>query len=337
MGDLGTIKGKWVSVSSKVASSTDEENYSELSSLRNSLPEMEKAYKNNREKSIKFIKKLVSVADEEKLITFKNTPNVERVNGQQLVRYELGLKKEKILPFYQKMQTEIDKDPDFSNFKGFVDQGLVDYLQSQEFDEVFSYLDKNNTLVLWTDIQGFPAIIENTMRIVPPDSALQLKDKQVNVVFKMVISDINKALDIKAPAGSITIEKLISDFDNGSISEARLKGKSAALKSQLSSIRAQSELVYDTNSSYGKTPFTLGPCKETAGTLFGDSGVTKLLNAATGNDMSKATCVSKGTTGKVSSYAVSAPLPDIDGFSWCVDSTGNSKQIIGVLKSDVCK
>ena len=158
-----------------------------------------------------------------------------------------------------------------------------------------------------------------------------------NIILKVIISDINKSLNIKAPTDSVSIEKLMSDYENR-IDSTRMKGKSAALKSNLSAVRAQAELIYDeTGNSYGKNPFTLGPCKKTAGTLFANTSIASYLEEATDNNMSTATCVSKGVIGNVASYAVSAPLPDVEGFSWCVDSTGNSKQIIGVLKSDVCK
>jgi len=75
----------------------------------------------------------------------------------------------------------------------------------------------------------------------------------------------------------------------------------------LSTIRAQAELAYDKNgSSYGKNPFSLGPCKQIAGTLFADSEIVSLLNNTTEKNMSLATCVSSGTVGKVTSYAVSS-------------------------------
>jgi hypothetical protein len=89
--------------------------------------------------------------------------------------------------------------------------------------------------------------------------------------------------------------------------------------------------------SYGKNPFTLGPCKLTAGTLFGDSSFSKLLNNVTKDNPSIATCVSSGYVGNVSSWAVSTPIPGDDGFSWCVDSSGASVRIIDFLKGASCR
>jgi hypothetical protein len=135
----------------------------------------------------------------------------------------------------------------------------------------------------------------------------------------------------------MSIDDLIKTFEK-STESARTQGKASSVKAAMSNIRAQSEIIYDkTNYSYGKNPFTLGSCKQTPNTLFADKDVVIFINSATDNNMSLATCVSKGVVGKVTSFAVSAPLPGQDGFSWCVDNTGNSKQIVGSLKGDVCR
>jgi len=215
-GDLSYVKGKWIKISSQEASSTNKTSYSPLSSFSDKIPNMEKSYKENSEKAFKFIKKVVTIADEEKLVAFKNKPQAEKVDGRQLIKYELTLRKEAILPFYAKLQDEINKDPDFSNFRSMIDQGLIDYLKSEEFEQVFTYLNNNNSFVFWTDDKGFPAIVQNTTRIVPPDTAAQLKGKQIDIVFKVIISDINKTLDIKVPSDAVPIEEIIKDLEKNS-------------------------------------------------------------------------------------------------------------------------
>jgi hypothetical protein len=338
LGDISLYKGKWIDVSSKISTSTIpyEYRYSYLSELQTSIPEAEKEYKANRDKFVKLIKKAVSIADEEKLIRFKSNPSSEKIDGRQLTRYELSLKKEALLSFYKKLQQEITNDPDFVKYDSIADVGLVDYLQSEEFNQVFDYVDKNYNLVLWTDSSGFPAIIQNTMRIVPADSAVQLANKQVNLIFKLTIDKINQSINIETPTDAVTIEKIMTDMKNIT-DPGRTKGNQASLKANLSNMRAQAEISYDSQTSYGKNPFALGPCKKTANTLFADTNIAKSLETATGNNISSATCVSKGTVGKVSSYAVSVPMPGKSGFSWCIDSRGSSKEIIGAIKSDICK
>jgi uncharacterized pyridoxamine 5'-phosphate oxidase family protein len=331
-GSYATIKGKWVKVTSQVAT-TSKNSYS--SDLGSELPKLEKEYKEKRDKIIKLLVKAASIADEEKLVAFKSSPRKEKIEGRELVRYDITIRKEAILPFYKKLGQEVDSNPDYSDFKGIVDQGLIEYLESKEFDEVFDYYNKNSEYIFWTDIAGFPAAIQNTLRIIPPDTATQLKGKQVNIIFKLGLNDINKPVTIEAPTGAVSLETVMKDFEKNAYGS---DGELAAMKSNLSFVRSQAEIVYDkTKQSYGTKPFTLGACKQTASTLFANKDVFASITKATNDNPSKATCVSKGTTGKVTSYAVSVPLPDDADYSWCIDSTGQSKQIMGNLKSDSCE
>ena len=109
------------------------------------------------------------------------------------------------------------------------------------------------------------------------------------------------------------------------------------MRANLSLLRSQAELVWDnSDGGYGLKAFALGPCKQTASTLFGDKEIFSIIDKATNGDPSNATCVSKMLSGKVNSYAISVPFSDSPGYSWCVDSSGSSKQITGALKKDGC-
>jgi hypothetical protein len=354
---LATIKGKWISFpikatasnSSSTASSSEEyyTDYSPLSSIQSGISSGEERYKENRDKAVKLVKKVVSIADEEQIFVFKNKPTPEKIGDRNLVKYVLGLKKDKILTFYTRIQDEINNNADFEEYRNvFVDQGYINYLKSDEFSQTFDYIDKNNTLTLWVDKDGFPAVVENVMRVVPPNSAAALKDKQINIVFKLDISNINQPVDIQAPSDAVSFDKITEEMtggsatssDNGgSFTEAQLKAQQAVMSSSFSNMRAQAELFYSqSQDTYGEKTFALGSCSNTAGTIFGDEKIFKLINTATRNNPSIATCVSSGNPGKVTSWAISAPLPGDDGFSWCVDSTGFSKRIIDKLKEKKC-
>ncbi len=336
-GDLSNVKGKWIKIPGDEATSTPNSpySYSVLSYLKTSIATTEKSYKENRAKSFKLLKKAIEVADEVKLISFRSNPRSEKVDGRQLIKYEITVNRDALVPYYKRLEEEINKNSDFKDYKSYVDQGLIDYLQSDEFKEVFDYVDNNNQFVIWTDESGLPAMVQDTFRVVPPDTATQLADKQVNLVFKLSINDINKKVNIEAPKDFTLIDKFISDFEKNTGS-ASIKGKDASMKANLSNIRASAELFYDINSSYGKT-LTLGVCKKTTGTLFADTNIAKALDSATENNIISATCVANGTSGKATSYAISVPLPSDKTYSWCIDSQGASKQIIGAIKSDVCR
>ena len=198
--DLASLKGKWIKVPTNIASSTNSQNYySELSYLAKELPEYEKTYKENRQNFLDLTKQIISIADSEKLILFKKPPRKEKVEDRELTRYELSIRKEAILSFYTKVAELIDSNEKFRDFDSMADQGMVEYLQSQEFSDVFDYYDKNISFTFWADSEGFPAIVQISMRVVPPDTATQLADKQANLIFRALVKDINKPINVEIP------------------------------------------------------------------------------------------------------------------------------------------
>jgi len=334
-GTFSAFKGKWVKVPGNVSTST-ESGYgtSEISYLAKELPEFEESFKKNKTQAIAFVKKVAAIADEVGLVVFKDTPKQETVDGRKLTRYVIQIKKDSILDFYTKLDDELKNNPELKEYSTLVDdQGLKEYFASQEFNEVFDYVDKNTQLVLWIDNEGFPAIMEYRMRVVPPDTAIQLAGKQIKIVFKVTLSDINKPINIKVPANAVLfedVEKQVEDNQNYSVS------KTEELKTTLSNLRSSVEIARS-NSIYTQKQFALGACKKTTGTLFGNTDVFNFIEKATQSNPSKATCVSKGTAGNVTSWAISVPLSDTPEYSWCVDSAWSSIQIRGVLKSESCQ
>ena len=106
----------------------------------------------------------------------------------------------------------------------------------------------------------------------------------------------------------IAIIGILSSVVLASLNTARNKGNDAAVKSQMSGVRAQAEIYYDTQ----------------AGTYTGlclDTQIIKLLDASSqqgAGTNSNDYCLSNSTA-----YAASAPLKT-SGY-WCVDSLGTSK------------
>lgn len=331
---LPSIKGQWVKVSTATTTDSKTTRFNEFSHTLRSFPEYEKSYKELRESIYTTLKKVAEIADEEQMIFFKNKPHKEKVGERELTRYDLGFKRESIINFYLKVLEEAKKDKKSLLSQMVNDQGALEYLQSKEFEEVFDYLEKNSSKSVWIDEDGYVAMAEYSFRIVPPDTATQLKDKQANLVLKYIFTDINKPVLIEAPKDAKSIEMLMEDFEKNTSYSTRT---SATIKSNLASVRAQAEIVYDANNGYGKTSFTAGPCKKKSGTLFGDSGVYSSIEEAAGGDASKATCTTTLKGGKVEAYAVSVPLVDLGNYSWCVDSTGNSRQIEGKITTSSCK
>ena len=336
-GSYSSLKGQWIKVSATPATSTvGASTYNQFDSITKSLQSSETTYKQERQAFVTIMRKAAEIADQENLVTFKNNPKKETVDGRDLTRYDLQINKAAILPFYQKLLAEVNKDKKLNQYGNVTDQGLVEYLQSDEFNQVYDYINKNVQFIFWADSSGYPAIFEEKMRIVPPNTVVQFKDKQMNLTFKLSFNDINKPVNIDVPPNARLFSDIMAEFNDSQYGyDTSGEGK---IKSNLVNIRSQAEVVYmNSKNSYGNKAFALGACKQTVGTMFADKDLFKLIQGATNNVPSKATCISQGSTGKVSSYAVSAPLTSDPTYSWCIDSGGSSKQIKGAVKSVTCK
>ena len=124
----------------------------------------------------------------------------------------------------------------------------------------------------------------------------------------------------------IAIIGILSSIVLASLNTARAKGADAAIKGDLSGIRSQAGIYYDTNLNYG-ADVADGNCA-TVGSLFLDSNITQALAHASQVSGGAAECyaddgdVVVGTT--ADSWAISVPLKTNTSLSWCIDSTGTA-------------
>lgn len=257
IGSIEKTKGQWVKIDTATASSSQADYFDFVSSLASQLPEAEKSYKEQRQEFVDVLKKAASIADEEHLLTLKNPPTSEHIDGRLLYRYDLKVNKNAIAAFYKRLINETIASK--FDVPIFADSGYVEYLQSAEFNEIFDYYDKNTSLTLWADPQGFPGIVQYTMRIVPPDTATQLKDKQMNLVLKLVLSNINKPVDIQAPKNAKTIQDLMGNADKDVLGDAKMKSRDARRLADISQLRLALELYYDAKQNYPSRLSDLAP------------------------------------------------------------------------------
>ncbi len=120
----------------------------------------------------------------------------------------------------------------------------------------------------------------------------------------------------------IAIIGILASVVLASLNSARAKGKDAAVKAQLSSMRAEAELLYDDSSSYANVcaPQSSGP------NPYKLYAAAKAQSAvATGPDF----CFPSA-----SAWSASAELNATTGVSYCVDSTGFAG--VGVASGTVC-
>ncbi len=203
---IAALKGSWIKIAGN-STSTAPLSLDPLSMLAKEIPEAEESYKKNKQEFVDALKKTAEIADSENLISFKNSPKSEQVDRRNLYRYDLKINKEAILPFYKKILSENKK---INDSWPILDDGYVAYLESSEFSEIFDFYDKNTSLTLWVDQNGFPAILSYDIRVTPPDSAIQLKEKQINIVLKLTLTDINESIDIEEPKDAKSLEDLAS-------------------------------------------------------------------------------------------------------------------------------
>jgi hypothetical protein len=344
LGSFASLKGQWIKVSTKTATTTATNNgmYNEFSYLKNDLPRVEKAYKDARVEMAGTLKKIAEIADSEKVLEITNNPHKEKVNGRDLYRYDLVPKETAIVSFYKKIMAENQtRKGTLLGSLPLHDEGLLEYLESAEFKETFDYYKKNTATSLWVDAAGYPAILKYTIRVVPPDTATQLAGKQVNIILSFTLKDINQTFNITAPSGAKSIEAVIEEMNKnmyGSNESAASKASAASTKASLSSVRTLAEIRWDKDGGgYGVNAFPIGPCKKIAGTLFADEEIYKSIQSAAKGNASIATCASSLKDKKVGSYAVSIPLPGSSGYSWCIDSSGRSVEIEDKITSDSCE
>ncbi|MFA5791794.1 MAG: prepilin-type N-terminal cleavage/methylation domain-containing protein [Candidatus Paceibacterota bacterium] len=110
----------------------------------------------------------------------------------------------------------------------------------------------------------------------------------------------------------VAIIGILASVVLASLNTARSKGANAAVKANISGIRAAAELSYDTGSTYAGVCATAATALAAADAAGG--GATSAVAAAN-------KCINNATV-----WAAAAGLKAVDGTStaWCVDSSGKS-------------
>jgi prepilin-type N-terminal cleavage/methylation domain-containing protein len=131
----------------------------------------------------------------------------------------------------------------------------------------------------------------------------------------------------------IAIIGILSSIVLAALNNSRIKAADTNIKANLINLRAQAELLYDTNGSYDvdstPTAVALDACSATptAGTLFASPEIIGQINSAvlsSGGSYANTGCA---VGANATLWAVSIPLRQIPTDSWCVDSTGVSRQV----------
>ncbi|MBP6860153.1 MAG: hypothetical protein KBC38_01155 [Candidatus Pacebacteria bacterium] len=327
LGELDAVKGMWVAVDP-----ADEKTNREygLASLSTELPEMEENYREKRAAWAEFMMDVARLADEHDLVSFKNAPRTESVGDRRLFRYDLAINKESVLPFFKAFKEVAGDHDDLIDGDVVADEKMLEYLESEEFENVFAYLDENMEMTLWVDGKGRIAGYEYRFRLVPPDTATQLKDKQGKLTLTWMLNDINKSLDIEAPEESKPLSELSDELAAnryGSVGAAN----DAKVQELLQSLRISGEIFYsENNNRYATASFTgASPanCTGMSSNFFGDDDSNgRRVTLSLSEEIEAAHCAATSQ-----SWYYAATLPSDSGKQFCVDSTGWADEFDGTL------
>ena len=212
---LSSLKGQWIAIDPTQAIKLS---HDDPSFLAHKVPEESDSYRKSQERLLAVLKKAIELGDKEHVFMLKNSPQSERVGGKILYRYDLSINKDAFLPFYTKLMNEVNADPQLKELGFSTDQALINYLNGPEFSETFDYYNKNTTLTVWADAQGYIEKVQYTVRVVPPQSAVALKDKQVNLVFTLESDNINKPVVVEKPSNSTSLDEIIKAYGGAAAS-----------------------------------------------------------------------------------------------------------------------
>jgi hypothetical protein len=90
------------------------------------------------------------------------------------------------------------------------------------------------------------------MRIVPPDTAEVLKDKQISLVYELTLSNINSPIVVTAPTDAVSWDTIFKELNPYQDKMGETK-----IIAGLSSINTIALSTYAKDGSYGKKGFGL--------------------------------------------------------------------------------
>jgi prepilin-type N-terminal cleavage/methylation domain-containing protein len=143
------------------------------------------------------------------------------------------------------------------------------------------------------------------------------------IVLKIMKTNTKKGFTLIELLVVIAIIGILSSVVLASLNSARNKGADAAVKGNLGGIRAQAELVYDSNNSSYSTLCSDTNVVQAINAAKSAAGITASTNTTYGTAQSASTAVCH-VGGSPEAWAISVPLKSSNTTYVCVDSTGNS-------------
>jgi hypothetical protein len=147
------------------------------------------------------------------------TPPIhEKLEGKNVTKYQLTVKKESLRSFLDALEKEASADPELAKSS----KGIAEYkkeiekmLDSPDFNEVYDYTKSNIFLTVWTREDGVPVRMEVRFRVVPSLESKNLADKQIEIVLTMMLNKINETIMIEEPKDAKTYREVVGTSTRG--------------------------------------------------------------------------------------------------------------------------
>jgi prepilin-type N-terminal cleavage/methylation domain-containing protein len=127
----------------------------------------------------------------------------------------------------------------------------------------------------------------------------------------------------------IAIIGILSSVVLASLNSARAKGADAAIKANLSNMRAEAEIYYD---GLGANSYGTATNDCSSGMFSADTTIAKAITAAQNSSSGAPACSSSGQA-----WAISLPLKTDPTQYWCVDSGGTSASQTSPVSAPACQ
>jgi prepilin-type N-terminal cleavage/methylation domain-containing protein len=120
----------------------------------------------------------------------------------------------------------------------------------------------------------------------------------------------------------IAIIGILSSVVLASLNTARSKGQDAAIQSDITGIRNQAQLYFNTNNHYGPVLGAVESDCAATDNMFSDATIVRQVSGADSANSAGTVVCNVSADGQA--YAVAAELVATPGTYFCVDSTGTS-------------
>ncbi len=244
--DISAIRDKWI-----VVTPDDQKSYGGRTGLSMALASTSPE---DQAKARERIVNLLGLADRHGVFVLSGDPERVTVDGAAAYRYTLALAPSQIAPFYEEALATYGDDPLYG-----LRQDALDYMQSDDGKLLLDYLGKSMTFDVWADETGIPHEMRLSLRLVPGDDIVRMKDKQVRVTFDLRLNDINMPVTVATPEPTIPLEEAERLVFGPALSNSRMNARDARRVADIRQLQLALELYNNDNNKYPSSLQALVP------------------------------------------------------------------------------